>query len=141
MCLITEQKKIIVTRKNHIVYKLVKRLTNNQCAALLYRFNYMKDVTYNTEMKLTKTPNTFDEIVSTRYTKSWNRYVTKGKYLSDNYTCIGAGFHSTNNPERMEKDVYTNYVMAEFEIPKGAKVYRDDTGLIVSNKITFKKFL
>ena len=136
MCLITEQKEPFTADKDIPVWKLVGQFHNYFMNCLYYGscINYRVGETYTTKMeKSNSNPLAADEA-------SWNRYFGTGISLVG-FTKIRKGFHSCNSLERVimfDKGHIRDGLPVYLEciIPKGGLYYQDDTGLLVSDKIT-----
>jgi len=137
MCLITSQEEPIILKTQITVYKHIQRKSEQHIASsLIYEFDYHQNVLYKCEIEETDSRAIYDETVAEKYKISPGIIMLKGIYKH-----FGKGFHSALKINRIEKYVNSQTELGIFIIPKGSKVYYDETGLIVSNRIIFKKYL
>jgi hypothetical protein len=153
MCLITKQKRPEILKEDLIVYKELNNCwdstTNDyEIKSCLTSFKYELGVLYQTEIKESEIPRNFDTIawnLNFKPMSQKDRDLLYEQYsrLSDStsdvrffqelgYKVYGAGFHSFESKYR------TNDINYECVIPAGSEVYRDKSGLIVSNQIIIK---
>lgn len=134
MCLLTRQIKPITTKKDLVVYKRLNITNNYLSKKIKYNsyyqegYEYVKGILNTTTFGITKElPNdtiSFDNI-ATDYYKHYNLLINR------KLTVISEGFHACLTEERLN-----NYEISfEFLIPKGSLIFKDATGLIVSNQI------
>jgi hypothetical protein len=128
MCLITEQKKPIKIRKDLIVYK---RFRYGKDKESFKPWNYMLDFNYTLNI-LHEQQMTHDNIF-----ESWTDATSAIKYPQDQaerYTHVHEGFHSAATLNRVKMLINVGCT-AKCIIPKGSLIFKDKTGLIVSNQI------
>ena len=145
MCLITKQLKPEILKEDLTVYKEVKTFKLEreleQVRAMLYHFTYHKDKVYYTVLEDAISITPYDPKVSITYGDFMKDLMDARCYghnipnvlKAHNIKVIGQGFHSANHPDRVRPATYTG----QFIIPAGSEIYRDETGLLVSNKIMF----
>lgn len=144
MCLITEQKKPIKIRKDYTVYKLVEFLNEKEIRSFYnYNFTWELNKLYQTEIKKSSILNAcyFDLKSKECYQgKDGIKYIEVliEKLRNEELYSYGSGFHSAINKSRIKSNLYH---IAECTIPKGSLIYKDKTGLIVSNQIIINKIL
>jgi hypothetical protein len=131
MCLITEQKKPIKIRKDMVVYKLVRPQGYNVFSpwADWNKYTYFLNKLNVEEMKY-------------KIKGEWGRYATRKamRYYNclKNLTEVNEGFHSANSLKGLDHlNTHPNdkVVAVKCIIPAGSLVFKDKTGLIVSNQI------
>ena len=140
MCLITEQKKAKIAKKDIKVYKEVE-IYSNIISSMVQGFQYIIGKKYSTE--LTPKPvsglrigidfKVQDEIVAMAYPQVFCAYGYRIT-TNDNIKVISEGFHSFKTKAR-------SYYNAICIIPKGSEYFEDKTGLIVSNQIIIKEII
>ena len=136
MCLVTEQKKAKILKKDLTVYKIVTEYGGEIYGWL--RDDYKYEIGKLHEEKLVankKTGSITDYIASEAYNK--NSEDIHWRYRND-LTHIHEGFHSALILKRLS-GLSFNDTIYECVIPKGSKVFKDKTGLIVSNQIILKE--
>ena len=138
MCLITEQKKSILTTEDMIVWKRLAPFSN---ISPYQEFKYIPGTLYKTRIKKCNTePPKFADIISYKFYPelheiSWDkREDMKKLWKKSGFIMITEGFHSYATEERALR-VSANRRLRKFLIPKGSLIYGDATDLIVSNKI------
>ena len=136
MCLITEQKKAIRTTEDMIVWKVMEG-NRSTCKGFGYEVNKL----YKTRMKQDYSFVKYgDSMVRSSY-KEIFRLVNDhdgdvSTWKKSGFIAIGSGFHSCATKARAEiMRVFSNYDLRSFLIPAGSLIYKDRTGLIVSNQI------
>ena len=143
MCLITKQSKPEILKEDLTVYKSIIIENVNTVQAGMRYFFYEKNKVYETKIltdEIDITP--FDRQVRDAYTDlysdgeflSYTNVTNKKLLKKHSLKSFGQGFHSSISADRFDSRFFT---VAEFVIPAGSEVYRDETGLIVSNKIMF----
>lgn len=145
MCLITKQKKPTKLTKDLTVYKKVD-LINNVPHSAHNNFKWEINKLYSTKMLPSTEIKMHDELVNDCYSLHdlTYEYVEKEKLkiLKDKkLVAIGHGFHSAKNIDRFIYGCWGRNVFVECTIPKGSLIYKDKTGLIVSNQIIMNKIL
>ena len=143
MCLITEQKRAGVLKKDMKVYKVVRKNDETYCSPI-QSFEWKWDLLYETNMGIIRNvvyPSIF----------FGGKYSFTDKAAAEGYsgfrgrlTVIHEGFHAYTTRERInlehwKQSIYAFSDILCFTIPVGAKVFRDATGLIVSDKIILKR--
>lgn len=131
MCLITEQKKAIRTTEDMIVWKVLRK--EGGCMFSMYRsgFYWELGVLYKQKLLKSKDPSAYDMAVAGAYDIDiWGPCAPQ---LRDKaLVAIGAGFHACETKERID----TSFGFKRpFLVPAGSLIYKDRTGLIVSNQI------
>lgn len=144
MCLITEQNKPIKIRKDRIVYKKVKLSfrQNTICSLNFGNFTYTLNKLYETDFTFLNFDENeilaYDNIVNKAYDYPFSDYDYDYPFSdNDKLIVIAEGFHSASAIKRFDMcDKYIqNAIIVKCTIPKGSLIYKDKTGLIVSNKI------
>jgi hypothetical protein len=141
MCLITEQKRAGVLKKDMKVYKVVRKNDETYCSPI-QSFEWKWDLLYETNMGIIRNvvyPSIF----------FGGKYSFTDKAAAEGYsgfmrrlTIIYEGFHAYMAPERANLNDWfegDKLIILCFTIPAGAKVFRDATGLIVSDKMILKR--
>ena len=135
MCLITEQKKAMRTKEDMIVWKVM-----NGVESPYQGFVYEQGILYKTNIKKDyENPCWADEISRKAYVGVGDLVISNAPETSwkeAGYVSIGEGFHSCISEERALtlKDFFTENIRS-FLIPAGSLIYKDRTGLVVSNQI------
>jgi len=143
MCLITRQQKSITAKKDIVVFKQIKVnpvMTNDEniieYMSPYNHFYWKKGVTYKQKMMFTNKNKLVKRYIIHVYDFTCREYYFVGfttleclRYPESRI--IQNGFHAAISPKRFAKFQYLKTY--PFVIPKGAKYYLDDTGLIVSN--------
>ena len=135
MCLITEQKKPLKIRKDLIAYKIVTKGSDNTFYPSFcgYDFTYKLGILHN---QIITHDNDFE---------SFHDRTAKcmyPDYKSHKYTHVHAGFHGAQTKERLSMHtMWDGEVIVKYIIPKGSLVFKDKTGLIVSNQIKIIKII
>lgn len=119
MCLQTKWKNPKIAKRAILVYKLLHK---DRKSIYVGQFEYELNKTYTTEMKISKDTEHFDDAAY-----EWIQKVGRSNVMS-----ISEGFHAFTSIERAER---IGHCVFSAIIPKGAKYYKDGTGLIVSSKI------
>lgn len=119
MCLITRQKEPLIAEEDITVYKI---LTGRR-AAIYYYFKYEKDLLYVTVMQKALDIMPADSYVMATY------------HTSKDIISIGEGFHACTTIGRAEMLRGVGEYIFKATIPKGSLYYKDETDLIVSDKI------
>jgi hypothetical protein len=145
MCLITKQKKPIKIKKDMTVYKKVNYI-NDKFTSEHNSFNWELNHLYSTELKPSKNIKMHDEFVYEKYKLdeieyNYNEADKQSILNSKGLISIGSGFHSVNNINRFIYGLYGKNVYVKCIIPKGSLIYKDKTGLIVSNQIIMKEIV
>ena len=131
MCLITFDPTVHIAEEDMIVYKEGKFPHNEKLfQSALRPFFYRKFSLYKTEILESGSQAGYDNIVTNFYYSS----KSDRKIYS-----FGQGFHSALELKRLSGSSF--YRNAEFIIPKGSEYIKDETGLLVSNKIIFKQWV
>ena len=146
MSLITRSNCVDIAEENIKVYKYV-RIIDGNFHSEFNGFCYKQGVIYETELKTSETRiEMFDKVVTKKYIPDGMKQgsIELKKYIRNNYKCINEGFHSSFSEERLKdklKDILKfrkNFEIQKFIIPKGSEYYKDETGLLVSNRILWK---
>ena len=157
MCLLTNQLKPHIAKKDITVYKTLAKTYSDVLCKHIYispykNMEYVPGVLYKTRIKITKLINDVSPAISFDH-RTLNSYymhvcsigenpliATKLLLKCNRTRSIDTGFHATTSPERfkngLEKQHENIYL---FIIPKDAQYYKDNTGLIVSNEIMMQK--
>lgn len=137
MCLVTEQKKPEVLKKDKKVYKFLYKY-HEEYRSFYQDFKWKWDLLYKTTMGVVKEEKFPGKVVFADATAS--------SYYEgfDKVTVVTRGFHAYTNLRRVKsaRNRYGSHiglVILRFTIPVGAKVFRDATGLIVSDKMILKR--
>jgi len=143
MCLITKQTTPTILNEDLIVYKELKYIEGeiySNCEDFPYELNKL----YQTEIKKTTDLCYNDHIVEQYYNLTgFSLLGLKEEYKKQHLKSYGKGFHFYNSIERLnlsnepfKNDVLVyQQVTVKCTIPKGSKVYFDDTELGVANQI------
>jgi len=130
MCLITEQMKPEILKEDLVVYKCLDGRNS-----IFYDYKWTKNRMAKTNFSSGKinTCKTFagcysDDIAERTYKKQ-NRILL----------CVHRGFHACLTFARAMEYDYSGKSICEMKIPKSARVFKDSTGLIVSNKMMLIK--
>ncbi len=127
MCLATTQKNPKIAKAAITTYKFLDGLS-----APYEDFTYTLGKMYSTIMQESDDRGCYDDVAA----NALQEYRDKDKVIR----YIGPGFHSIVKIERAKSLVeYEGRELYICTIPKGAKYYTDNTGLIVSNKIKIRK--
>lgn len=139
MCLITNQKEPEILKEDLIVYKVL----HENLGSPIQRFKYSKNTLYENEIEESKYPSFADNESQNFYNK---RDLSMQKMLEiHDLKAFGKGFHSVTTEKRAlnyKNQIYTidpKYNVFSCIIPKGSEIYRDATGLIISNKLIIKE--
>ena len=112
---------------------------NNGLFSIHYEFPYELGVEYKTKIKKSKDLCFSDSTAKNIIEKK----IYNEGFKDQNYISYGEGFHFFVNKERVEsnkKELLENkLVCVECVVPKGSRVYYDETGLGVSNRIILNK--
>lgn len=139
MCLITKKKRSKVLKKDIIGYKILKEnLSPFYRGGDSYEINKL----YQTKLKQSKTPFPADEIVELKYNinnicKHAYRGYNNIMYKETGLKVIGQGFHFCTTIERIlsKEGVSESASIYSVIIPKGSKVYFDETNMGVADQI------
>lgn len=136
MCLITTQAKREVAKKDLIVYKAVI-LSDTDLTAVspMNEFLWDKGQLYKTRIKKSVVIRGFSiaQYLDDTAFRAYEKERTKVLYT------ISEGFHAATTARRLTNFcINDNFTIKRFIIPKGSTIYRDCTGLIVSNKMMMK---
>lgn len=133
MCLITKRTEPIILEEDLEVYKL---LTKSLWSLFYFPSKgYILDELYITEIKESDDWCCFDnsdELILEKEFPNW-KTATPQELI-----CIGQGFHSALKPERIQDGYYSIFKCI---IPKGSEIYKEPSGLVVSNQIIIKEKL
>lgn len=143
MCLITKQKQPIILKEDKVVYKiLAENMYEKEEARTLYSpapityilgMEYHAPITFGDGIDV----DVFDRLCMDAVDEEWN--------VKPGYCEIKTGFSFATTKERLRDALQSsvcitnNIHIYRCVIPKGSKVYYDDTGLGVSNCIIVKK--
>jgi hypothetical protein len=134
MCLITEQKKPIKIREDMTVYKNFRFGENKESFKpwnYIFKYSYKLNNLHAEEM-------TYDNCF-----QSWTDGITAEKYHDakrEEYTHVHKGFHSASTYKRAG-DLAQVGCIIKCIIPKGSLIFKDKTGLMVSNQIILKEIV
>ena len=138
MCLITEQKEAEILKEDLRVYKrftIALKFDNHEL--ILPWSTYFRDKIEYKVGQLHKQQMRVDNIFESAHdNKASEFYVIMGWR---NLTHVHDGFHSALTLERLGKNEWKDFADYCCIIPKGSEVFRDKTGLIVSNQIILKE--
>ena len=140
MCLITKQKEAEILKEDLTVYK---RFHSENGELLPWSDDYRHLLVYKIG-KTYKQPLGVNNIVGSIYDGLvYRKYklclpLVSNPNISE-FTHIHKGFHSALTQERLGEGYSSYHVDCKCTIPKGAKVFKDETGLIVSDKIKVNK--
>ena len=126
MCLVTEQKKPIITKKDMIVWKVVV-MRNGKANSPFNSCVWRKNVLRKVKFKIT------DEEM---YTDGTARIEYESLYNENKTISIRRGFHFCFTKKRCSSMMrWGNKMEVKFLIPAGSEIYKDKTGLGVTNQI------
>lgn len=142
MCLITEQKKPIKIRKDLTVYKKVL-YDGFRISSPIQDFMWELNKLYQTELKDSYMVRYYGEFVYDYYLEGYQEYPGDLYTFCKNkgYRTIGKGFHSFNSFDTYKKFEGEIDSCVKCTIPKGSLIFKDKTGLIVSNQIILKEVI
>ena len=128
MCLITKQKKPIITKKDLIVYKTLCQ----DYSATNFRFSYILGVLYFQKLVYDNEPKTYmGEKVMKEYGFNHRDFET----ICKNLTNVHDGFHFYRTKKRALEHKNRDEIIVSCFIPKGSEVFYDKTKLGVTNQI------
>ena len=140
MCLITEQKIAKILKEDLTVYKTLQIVRGNNLKSMKHEFYWDIGRLYKQPLKVDNIPDTMaDKIVDDHYFKDGG-FCTAARYLTN----VHDGFHFYCSKERMGKSCWHGWgeiVRVECTVPKGSRVYFDETGLGVANQIIINKII
>ena len=138
MCLRTYQKEPEILEEDLIVYKQLECINDDLVSPYqrneiilddpIY-FKWTLNVLYQTKIEQTMDKQFADWTSQKHYTNFWD---------DESLLSYGPGFHSYNSKDRIKK-LHGDFITFECLIPKGSEVYRDETGLLVSNQLIVLK--
>lgn len=130
MCLITRQKKAIVTTADMIVYKVV----STSLSSIYYKFQWEVGVVYQQKLSIgsfiVNHTKCYDDLVEEVYKLVFSVRKTYGDLI-----VINEGFHSFISTLRTIGTLWVDRKLVRCLIPAGSEVFFDETGLVVSNKL------
>ncbi|NMB83300.1 MAG: hypothetical protein GYA14_15940 [Ignavibacteria bacterium] len=131
MCLITEQKEPIITKRGMTVYKVVERIGDDiisPCIHFMWRQGVLEKTRISKRIAEPRRVNYADVIAQDYY---------DSKLSSRNYLEISTGFHFAFKQDRLACCWGLRFylIIMKFRIPKGSEIYKDATGLGVTNQI------
>ncbi len=129
MCLVIRKNSDpIITTEDIVVYKKVIKLNKEEVMSPFMFFKYVYDVEYTIDSKLIPYRSGLyaDEKAALHYEE----------VLEIELVYINVGFHFAFTKKRLSS--YTGTVVTCI-IPKGSRMYKDETGFGVSNRIIIKK--
>lgn len=131
MCLVTKQKTPETTKKDLVVYKIVKTYDNEKTVSSPHyscRWEPMIikqiDLSYERNKRWDNCEK-FDGDVSSSYSL---------EEKEGTFTEVSIGLHAATTKTRLKSKYY---MVRRFLIPAGSLVFRDKSGLIVSNKMMY----
>jgi len=139
MCLITTQKKAVITTRKMTVYKFME-VRNG----IVYSLHYSAHQWELGKLYKTVIKDDVDWCAADGIDMSWldeNHYGWRcNKAIQKKLKCIGAGFHAIATKKRLLESMhdggcYEEASIYKCTIPAGSEIYKDATGLIVSNQI------
>ncbi len=131
MCLITEQKKAKIARRDMTVYKEMIPVSDDIAKSPYQYHSYILGELYTTKIEQGKDWTCYgprDERWLDNNYPMWNL----GKQ-ADKLICIERGYHACMTQDRVPEG--SRECIYKCTIPKGSEYYTDKTGLIVSNQI------
>jgi hypothetical protein len=129
MCLITEQEKPIILKKDKIVYKVLTYEGMSPCHPFTWEAGRL--YTESLSARVVNTLEIYDGSYTFSDTLTIREYDRKGKFF-----CFSRGFHFSKTKKRLNLWREEKF---RFKIPAGAEVYYDKTGLGITNKIMLIK--
>ena len=139
MCLITNQKEPEILKEDLIVYKVL----HENLGSPIQGFKYSKNTLYENEIEESKYPS-FADIESQNFYGKGGLSMQALLEMHD-LKSFGKGFHSVTTEKRAlsyKNQIYSmshKYNVFSCIIPEGSEIYRDATGLIISNKLIIKE--
>jgi len=128
MCLITEQTKPEITTKDIVVWKVLKNMLSITFPAKWTR-GKLKRAKLNWKNSICPDSRAFFD------NRSYDAYRDTTEFI-----IVSTGLHAfctkNRNPFCME---FNNYKLHKMLIPAGSKIFKDKTGLIVSNQMILIK--
>ncbi len=142
MCLITNDKTLYTAKEDLSVLKILTQY-KDYCSPIYQTFKYKYDKLYETAIVQSADWCSWNSADSNWLHKNWPGW-TMGH---DELICIGSGFHSFISMEQFHDSVHFyitcrarfNNRVFQCIVPKGSKFYKNELGMIVSNKIIVKK--
>lgn len=148
MCLITQYKTPQILENDLIVYKEMKYYDSykNPLSSYHQGFTYELNKLYSTTITFgSGTPiswQSYDIKSANAITSFLKGRITDGQMVEDVLICIVEGFHFFFTPERIPNHSYSHVrKIVECTVPAGSIIYKDSTGLGVSNQIILNKIL
>ena len=141
MCLITKQQKPIKTRKDLITYKVVQYSSHFGILSTVKHFRWNLNELYKTNIEESKNPKYCGQRVYDAYLEGYDAGSLDIFCEERGYKVLGQGFHCFSNRTYACEIMSLWESMAKCVIPAGSLVYKDKTGLIVSNQIIMTEIL
>ena len=140
MCLITEQKRVKILKEDLIVYKnfhIVDNLIRPWTGAFRHKIEYKVGKLHKQTLGVDNIPDSVYDIKVKDAYKLETPLASCTRALQ--LTHVHEGFHATIIFDRLVIMPYPGYVIFKCRIPKGARVFKDKTGLIVSDTIILEE--
>lgn len=141
MCLVTRQKRHERLKKDMKVYKALKEYDDGFYSPL-HGYKWEWDILHETVMGVTKNVTFNTYFANPDFWFADSIAVDYYNEFGGTVTVISEGFHAYMAPERANLNDWfegDKLIILCFTIPAGAKVFRDATGLIVSDKMILKR--
>lgn len=138
MCYIGKKQKRLIATKDIHVWKVLRSDLKSQ---YFNNFQYKYGKTYKTRMLQTKNTSCSIGCPDKRTWKWLNHYYQLwGFKKHKDLIYISEGFHSISTKEHAKEfmGIWSDFLLKEFIIPKGAKYYKSLQGMMVSNQIKMK---
>ena len=139
MCLLTNQQKPTIIRKDLIVYKILsydlKPVFFSSEAYILGKLN--KTIIRKSD---DTTPFDSHDIKILEKKLGYLNHDTYYSLTEKGINILGQGFHSCKSIKRCHREDIRDCIF-ECTIPKGSEVYRNPSGLLISNKIIINKMV
>jgi hypothetical protein len=135
MCLITTQSEPEILEEDLIVYKILDIMLRAKHVYFMYSIGklYKTKIEETDDIKFYDMFARFHVIEIGPMEEDYDRAGLKVVIDKYNLKCYGPGFHSF---ETIDRD---NGINVECTIPKGSEVYRDGSGLLISNQIIINR--
>jgi hypothetical protein len=132
MCLLTIEKEPTILTEDLVVYKKMKIEPDGTFRSIFYDKKWRRGLIYSTKLQIEKYGDYFDDIAYDEYKKAGIIIKTEDTFsYRKDARWVSEGFHWF--AEQTERGIWGTLVKCI--VPAGAKVYRDVSGLGVSDKL------
>lgn len=136
MCLVTDQQEPIKTTRNMTVYKMFQTTEFDNIFSPWsdeHEFKYELNKLHKEKIRF---DNNFESYMDDEVRDNYPNF------RSRELTHVHNGFHSVKKQKRMDLfNQWEQEIKMKCIIPKGSLIFKDKTGLIVSNQIILKEVL